>query len=87
MRELREEGKFVEGKDGVVSYHWVITDELLGVSAFDDGVSPYVDLYVEGATVPFDTVNVWCNRRRERVDEAGVLNLVIRRFYEHRLGG
>lgn len=70
--------------DGKVYNRREIVDELLGVLAYDNGMSPYVDLFVEGATVPFDTVNVWRSGFGCREAPDRVLDLVLDRFRTNR---
>lgn len=84
MQNVKVESTETQDHHGRFSRRQVITDELLGVVAHDDGMSPYVDLYVEGATVPFDTVNVWKSGFGRRADPGRVLDLVLDRFRTNR---
>lgn len=77
---------YTRPQDGAM-YYRLITDELLGVVAKDDGKCPYVDLFVEGASVPFDTVNVWRYGEGVREDDDRVLDLVLDRFRTNREEG
>ena len=70
--------------DGSVKERREFRDNLLGIVGFDDYQSPYVDLYVEGATVPFDTVNVWKSGHGVRQSNTEVLDLVFNRFETYR---
>lgn len=69
---------------GFPPYKRAITDELLGVVALDDGVSPYVDLCVEGVDMPFETINVWCHGENQRENDSMVLDLILDRFRTNR---
>jgi len=59
-------------------------DTLLGVIAQDTREGPYVDLYVEGADVPFDTVNVWDYPNKKRYTDSLVKRTVLARFNDLR---
>jgi hypothetical protein len=65
---------------GDVATRREFVDELLGIVAHDDGQGPYVDMYVEGASTPFDTVNVWVYGEKRRENEEMVEALVLDRF-------
>jgi len=59
-------------------------DALLGVLAKDTLEGPYVDLYVEGADVPFDTVGVWKYREKKRYTNSEVKKAVLAKFKDLR---
>jgi len=80
MQNVKVESIATEDHHGRPSRYQKITHELLGFVAYDDGMSPYVDLYLEGAIVPFDTVNVWLSGFGRRADAGRVLDLVLDRF-------
>lgn len=70
--------------DGSTEERREFRDNLLGIVGFDDYQSPYVDLYVEGATVPFDTVNVWEYGQGVRYNDTKVMDLVLNTFETYR---
>lgn len=58
----------------------LIRDEALHVTAYDNMYGPYVDLYNDGASAPFDTVNVWQYGEGKRQDDDTVTSTVIDRL-------
>lgn len=70
--------------DGKVYYRREVVDELLGLLAYDTCSGAYIDLFVEGASTPFDTLNVWRSGEKRREDDDRVLGLILDRFRTYR---